>query len=68
MSYKLHNNLGGFVYHSLLFHVRPADQSTITYVALGHKKGWTPIFVAILWITKNLIKVETCMFQRPYRH
>jgi hypothetical protein len=32
----------------------------------GHKTGWTPIFVAILWITKNLIKVATCMFQRPY--
>lgn len=42
VSYKLHNNLGGFVYHSLFFHVRPADQTTIMYVPLGIKQVGRP--------------------------
>ena len=42
--------------------MRPANQYTITYVVLGHKTGWTPICVAILWITKFLTQVETLCF------
>jgi hypothetical protein len=36
---KIHNNSDGQVYQLLLFfHMQPADQPTITGVALGHGK------------------------------
>jgi hypothetical protein len=42
-SIKITNNVGGYVYHLLLFfHVRPADQPTVTSVTLSHKKFGRP--------------------------
>jgi len=39
----LHNNLGGYVYHLLLFfRVRPADQPEVTDVALCYKNVGGP--------------------------
>jgi hypothetical protein len=60
---QIHNKLGSYVYHLLLFfHVRPAKQPALPVVALCHET-WRPVLYAVVHeLSRSLaLSVKMCL-------